>query len=77
MDKNKQISLKNKKGILIRDVVTGEMLFRLTDCPDGEWIDCKINHGDMFIKIIDEDAFLYKKGDEWVIDYSKETLEGE
>jgi len=59
------------EGILIRDI-DGNYYFRVYE--DGEFTDYKIYHHDLKIKILDNDAVIYKNNDENYIDYSLRTL---
>ena len=64
-------SAMNLEGILIRDI-DGNYYFRVYE--GGEFTDYKICHHDLKIKVLDDDAVIYKNNDENYIDYSPHTL---
>jgi hypothetical protein len=64
-------SAKGLKGLLC--VSTGFTFLRVTN-EDNTYTDYDIIHSDMNITIDDDDAHIYKNGDQYYIDYSPETL---
>ena len=64
--------IKNLRGYLCMSL-DGRYFFR-TYNNDGSFCDYDINHTDMEIKIVDSDAYIYKKDGECFIDHSHETL---
>ena len=64
--------IKNLKGILCGDIY-GKYFIRTT-MPDGSTRDYRVDHSDLSIEIQDDDAYIYKKDGDWIIDYSPATL---
>lgn len=65
-------SAEGQKGFLIR-TIDGELLFRSYD-EDGEFVDYKIAHQDLEVIITDKHAYFYRRGDDYVLDYSPSVL---
>lgn len=65
-------SADGQKGFLIR-TIDGELLFRVYD-EDGEFIDYRITHEDLEVTITDKHAYLYRRGDSYLLDYSPDVL---
>ena len=63
--------LTGAKGILCKRI-DGKLFFRTH--TNGSFRDYRIAHCDLDIEIQDEDAYAYKIGHEWVIDYGPKTL---
>jgi len=64
-------SAKGLKGVLC---VSAGFTFLRVNNEDNTYTDYDIFHYDMNITIDDDDAHIYKDGDEYYIDYSPETL---
>ena len=64
--------IKKLKGILCRDH-SGEAFLRTTKA-NGTFRDYQIYHSDLSVIIEDDDAFLYQKNGNWIIDHSPATL---
>ena len=65
-------SADGQKGFLIR-TIDGELLFRTYDA-DGEFLDYSIAHQDLEITITDQHAYFYRRGDDYILDYSPKVL---
>lgn len=65
-------SADGQKGFLIR-TIDGELLFRAYN-NDGEFLDYEIAHQDLEVIITDKHAYLYRRGDNYTLDYSPEVL---
>lgn len=65
-------SAEGQKGFLIR-TIDGELLFRVYS-DDGEYQDYSIAHQDLEVTITDKHAYLYRRGDNYTLDYSPEVL---
>jgi len=60
------------EGFLIK-TIDGETLFRTYD-DVGEFRDYTIAHQDLKITIVDQEAYFYQRGEEYVLDYSPKIL---
>ena len=60
------------KGTLCRDI-WGKVFIR-AEGPDGTERDYRLDHCDLSVEIVDDDAYAYLKDGEWVLDYSPDTL---
>lgn len=67
-------SAEGQQGYLVR-TIDGELLFRVYD-DEGEFIDYEIAHQDLAVTITDTDAYLYRRGDNYLLDYSPIVLLG-
>ena len=63
---------KDIRGLLYR-ALDGDYIFRVSTTP-GSFIGYTLLHSDMSIKIVDEEAFLYKVDEEFFLDHAPETL---
>ena len=64
--------IENLKGILCRDI-WGKVFIRTTQ-PDGTERDYRVDHCDLSIQVVDDDAYAYLKNGEWILDYGPHTL---
>jgi len=60
-------------GFLIKEF-GGEIIFRVYN-NDKTFIDYNIAHNDLEVKILSKDAYIYKNGDNYILDYSPEVLD--
>ncbi|RYZ89216.1 MAG: hypothetical protein EOP06_09660 [Proteobacteria bacterium] len=64
---------KSAKGLV--GFLLGDDTFRVYDKDDrSKFTDYTIRHNDLQVVIEDDDAFIYEKNSEHVIDYSQKTL---
>jgi hypothetical protein len=65
--------LENAQGLTGVLIISGtDVYFRVGD--KREFVDYKVEHNDLVIKILDMDAYLYQNGKETILDYSPETI---
>ena len=64
--------IENLKGFLCRSF--DDKYFFRTYNEDGTFSDYKLCHSDLEIQILDTDAYIYNRNEEFCIDHSPKTL---